>query len=67
MCPRRPYTDLTTMGGTGPMRIIFGTVIKSWYISPNIKFGVSRESVWFVCEVPDPVDRYSPFSIPEYG
>ena len=40
MCSRPQYTDSTTMGGTGtsgPMRIIFSSVIKSWYTSPNIK------------------------------
>ena len=45
MCSRPQYTDLTYSGGTGlygPMRIIFGTVIKSWYTSPNIKFGANR-------------------------
>ena len=45
MCPRTQYTHLTTIGGTGPcgpMRIIFDSVIKSWYINQNIKFGVNR-------------------------
>ena len=45
MSPIPQYTDLTSMVGTGPcelMRIIFGSVIKSWYISVNIKFGVNR-------------------------
>ena len=45
MFPRPQYTDLTTMGATGPcepMRIIFGSVINSWYISLNIKFGEIR-------------------------
>ena len=45
MCSRPQYTDLTYMGGTGscePMRIIFGSVIKSSYRSLNIKFGMNR-------------------------
>ena len=45
MCPRPQYTDLTYMRGTGPcgpMRIIFRSVIKSMYISLNIKFGANR-------------------------
>ena len=47
MCSRPQYTDLTTMGGIGPcgpMRIIFGSVIISWYTSLNIKFGANRTS-----------------------
>ena len=39
------YTDLACMGNTGfgeLMRIIFGSVIKSWYTSLNIKFGVNQ-------------------------
>ena len=47
MCLRTQFTDLSYMGGTGPcgpMRIIFGGVIKSWYTSLNIKFGVNRKS-----------------------
>ena len=35
MCTRAQYTDLTYMGATvscRPMKIIFGSVIKSWYI-----------------------------------
>ena len=34
MCSRPKYANLITMGGTrlcGPMRIIFGNVIKRWY------------------------------------
>ena len=45
MCPRPQYTDLTYMGGTGhcaPMRIIFDTVLKSWYTSLYIKFDANR-------------------------
>ena len=45
MCPRPQYTDLTYMGGTGscgPMKISFGSVIKSWYSSLNNKFGANR-------------------------
>ena len=45
MCSRPQFTDLTYMGGTGPCglkTIIFGNVIKSQYISLNIKFGVNR-------------------------
>ena len=45
MCPRPQYIDLTTMGGTGrcqPVRIIFGSVVKSWYISLNVKFSGNR-------------------------
>ena len=70
-----PYTYLTYMGGTGscgPMRISFGSIIKSYYTSLNIKFGAHRTfhvpkytgiPVWFIWEIPDPVDRCSPFSI----
>ena len=39
------YPTPLYMGGTGscgPMSIIFDGVIKSWYISLNIKFGVNR-------------------------
>ena len=35
------------MGGTGPcgpMRLIFSSVIKSWYISLNVKFGVKLKN-----------------------
>ena len=35
MCSRAQYTDLTIMVGTRPcgqMRILFGSVIKIWYI-----------------------------------
>ena len=42
---KTPVTDLTYMGGTRPCRpmtISFGSVIKSYYTSRNIKFGVSR-------------------------
>ena len=45
MCSRPQYTDLTNMGGTGPygpMTILFGSVIQSWYISLDIKYGVKR-------------------------
>ena len=45
MSSRAQYTDLTIMGATGPcgpMRLIFGSVIESWYISLNVKFGVNR-------------------------
>ena len=45
MCCRLQYTDLIYMGDTGPcgpMRIIFGSIIKSWHTSLNIKFGVNR-------------------------
>ena len=45
MRSRSHYTDLTYMGGTGPcrtLRIIFGSIIKSWYTSLNIKFGANR-------------------------
>ena len=45
LCPRRHYTDLTYMGGSGPcgpMRTIFSSVIYSSYISLNIEFGVIR-------------------------
>ena len=47
MCPRAQYTDLSYMEGTGSceqMRIIFGSVIKSWYSSLNIKFGANRSN-----------------------
>ena len=59
------------------MRIIFGRVIKNWYISLNINFGVNRTTHVFKSPVlrldlygfitfnkADPMDRYSPFSIP---
>ena len=42
---RPQYADLTYMVGTGPcgpMKIIFGSVISSWYTSLNIKYGVHR-------------------------
>ena len=45
MCPRPQYTDLTYMGGTrpcGPMSIIFGSVIQTWYTSLHAKFGANR-------------------------
>ena len=45
MCSRPQFTDLTYMGGTGPsgpMTIIFGSAIKSYYTILNIKFGVNR-------------------------
>ena len=45
MCCRPQYTDLIYMGDTGPcgqLRIIFGSIIKSWHTSLNIKFGVNR-------------------------
>ena len=45
MCQRPHFTALTTRGGTEPcrpMKIIFGGVIKSWYISLNIKFSANR-------------------------
>ena len=45
MCPRPQFPDLTYMGGTGPcvpLSILFGSVIKSRYISLNIAFGVNR-------------------------
>ena len=45
MCSRPQCTDLTYMGGTGfcgPIRIISCSVIKSWHISPNIKFAADR-------------------------
>ena len=45
MYSRQQFTDLTYMGGTrpcGPMRIIFSSVIYSWYTSLNIKFGANR-------------------------
>ena len=47
MCQRRRYTDLAYMGGTGscePMRLIFGSVIQSYYSSLNIKLGAHRTS-----------------------
>ena len=42
---RPQFTDLTYMGGTGPcgpMTMIFGSFIKSWYRSLNSHFGVNR-------------------------
>ena len=45
MCSRHQFTNLTYMGGTGlclPMTISFGSVIKSYYTSLNIKFSVNR-------------------------
>ena len=45
MWSRPQYTDLTYMGGTGSgglMRILFSSVIKSWYTSLNIKFGANQ-------------------------
>ena len=44
MYSRPLFTDLTYMAGTGscrPMRIIFGSVIKSSYISLNVEFGAN--------------------------
>ena len=44
MSSRPQYTGLTTMGATkpcGPMRIVFGSFIWSWYTSLTIKFGVN--------------------------
>ena len=68
MCSRPQFTVLTYMGymgGTGPcgpMTIFFGSV--------NNKFGANwlyaqdaSIPVWFIWEIPDPVDRYSPFLI----
>ena len=48
------------------MRIIFGSVIWSWYTSLNIKFGVNRRLhvLKTTASAPDTVYRYSPFSIP---
>ena len=67
MCTRPKYTDLTNMGGTGLcelLRIIFGSVIKSWYTSLNIKSGANQTFFLpktlvyrFVYELPDPEDR----------
>ena len=45
MCSRPQFTELTYLGGTGPcgpMTIVFCSVIKSQYISLNIKYGVNR-------------------------
>ena len=45
MYSRSQRTDFPYMGDTGPcrpMRLIFGSGIKSWYVSLNIKFGVNR-------------------------
>ena len=45
MRSRPQFTDLTYMGSTGPcgpMRITFGSVIRSWYTSLNIKFDANR-------------------------
>ena len=48
MCSGPQYTGLVYMGGTrssGPMRIIFDSVIMSWYTSikfVSIKFGANR-------------------------
>ena len=45
MCSKPQFTDLTYTGATVPclpMTIIFGSLIKSWYINLNIKFGVNR-------------------------
>ena len=45
MFSKPQYTDLTYMGCTGlcgPMRIIAGSVIQSWYTSLNAKFGANR-------------------------
>ena len=45
MWSRSQYTDLTYMGRTGPcgpMTIIFGSVIKTWYTRITIQFGVNR-------------------------
>ena len=45
MSSRLQYTDLTTMGGTGPcgpIKIIFGYHIYRKYTSLNIKFGANR-------------------------
>ena len=45
MCSKPQYTDLTYMGGTGPrgpMRIILGSVINTWYTTLNIKFDVNQ-------------------------
>ena len=53
MCSRPQFTDLTYMGGTGPcgpMTIIFGSVIKSWYRSLKIQFGVNR--TFYVLKTP---------------
>ena len=49
MCSRPHNTDLTYMEGTGPcgpMRIIFGSGINSWYTMLNIKFGAIRTFVY---------------------
>ena len=54
MCPRLQYTDLTYMGGNGsyaPMRIIFGSIVESWYINLNIKFDAN----WTLRVVKTPV------------
>ena len=43
MWSRPQFNDLSYMGGTGPcgpMTIIFGSVITSYYTSLNIKFDV---------------------------
>ena len=45
MYSRPQFTDLTYMGGTapsGPMTIVFGGIIKSYYTCLNINFGVNR-------------------------
>ena len=51
MCPRPQNTDSTYRGGTrscGPMRIIFDSVILSWY-PPNISCFWNRERVKVNC------------------
>ena len=48
------------MGDTrpcGPMRIFFGSVI----VPCAQDLGIP---IWFIWDIPDPVYRYSPFSIP---
>ena len=61
MWSRPQFTDLIYMEGAepcGPMRIIFGGVIKSWYTSLDIKFGVNRKFHVLKAQVRDPVDQW---------
>ena len=72
MSLRPQYTDLTYMedtGPCGPISLIMGVVIKSWYTNLNIEFGVNQ--TFHVLKTPvyrfDLYGRYRTRSMDEFN
>ena len=76
MYSRQQFTDLTYMGGTGPLwtdednfwwcylELVYKPKHQIWCNSDVPCAQSSSLPIWPIWEVPYPVDRYSPFSIP---